>query len=120
MFVCFVLLSSSLVFSLSKLSGNSSYCSLPAFVVGEFHVQEQPPKAFNFIKKQTLAQVFSCEFLEILRTRILQNTSGRLLLHVADEEAAVDSHQADKTVFEKEYTEKILDKFQVEKVEKGY
>ena len=46
--------------------------------------------------------MFSCEFLEILRTRILQNTSGRLLLHVADEEAAVDSHQADKTVFEKE------------------
>ena len=30
------------------------------------------------------------------------NTSARLLLHVIDEEAAVDSHQDDKTVFEKE------------------
>ena len=71
-------------------------------LVPEFHAQKEPPKVFNFIKNQTLAQVFSCEFLEILRTRILQNTSGRLLLHVADEEAAIDSHQADKTVFEKE------------------
>ena len=49
----------------------------------------------NFIKIETLAQVFSCEFCEIswhrcfpvnfakfLRTPLLQNTSGRLLLHV--------------------------------------
>ena len=34
----------------------------------------------NFIKKETLAQVFSCKFCEILRTPVLQNTSGRLLL----------------------------------------
>ena len=34
----------------------------------------------NFIKIETLAQVFSCEFCEILRTPFLQNTSGRLLL----------------------------------------
>ena len=33
---------------------------------------------------------------------IFYNTSGWLLLHVTDEEAAVDSHQPDKTVFEKE------------------
>ena len=32
---------------------------------------------WNFIRKETLAQVFSCEFL---RTPFLQNTSGRLLL----------------------------------------
>ena len=28
----------------------------------------------------TLAQLFSCEFFEFLRTPFLQNTSGRLLL----------------------------------------
>ena len=34
-----------------------------------------------FVKKETLAQVFSCEFCEIsLRTSFLQNTTGRLLL----------------------------------------
>ena len=32
----------------------------------------------------------------------LQNISERLLLHVVGEEAAADSHPADKTVFEKE------------------
>ena len=33
----------------------------------------------NFIKKQTLAQVFSCEFSEILRTPFLQNTYWGLI-----------------------------------------
>ena len=33
----------------------------------------------NFIKKETLAQVFSCKFCEILRTPLLQSTSGQLL-----------------------------------------
>ena len=32
------------------------------------------------LKKETLAQVFSCEFCEILWTPFLQNTSARLLL----------------------------------------
>ena len=32
------------------------------------------------VEKETLAQVFSCQFVEILKTRLLQNTSGRLLL----------------------------------------
>ena len=32
----------------------------------------------------------------------MQNISEQLLLHVVGEEAAVDSYQADKTVFEKE------------------
>ena len=39
----------------------------------------QEPEACNFIKKKTLAQVFSCEFL---RTPFLQKTSGRLLLKI--------------------------------------
>ena len=36
----------------------------------------------NFIKKETLAQAFSCEFCEISKTPFLQNTSGRLLLDI--------------------------------------
>ena len=32
----------------------------------------------NFIKKETLIQVFSCDFAKFLRTPFLQNTSGRL------------------------------------------
>ena len=36
--------------------------------------------ACNFIKKETLAQVFSVNFVKSLRTPFLQNTSGRLLL----------------------------------------
>ena len=47
------------------------------------------PKACNFIKKQTLAQVFSCKFL---RTALLHNTSGRLLLNVPNQNAAELAH----------------------------
>ena len=36
--------------------------------------------ACNFIKKETLAQVFPVNFVKFLRTTFLQNTSGRLLL----------------------------------------
>ena len=36
-------------------------------------------KACNFIKKETLAQVFPCEFCEISMNVFFQNTSGRLL-----------------------------------------
>ena len=32
--------------------------------------------AFNIIKKEALAQVFSCEFCEIFKNTFLQNTSG--------------------------------------------
>ena len=38
------------------------------------------PKACNFIKKETPAQVFFVNFEKFLRTPFLQNTSGRLLL----------------------------------------
>ena len=34
----------------------------------------------NFIKKETLAQMFSCEFCEIFKNTIFQNTPVRLLL----------------------------------------
>ena len=38
------------------------------------------PWGCNFIKKETLAKVFSCEFCEISKNTFLRNTSGRLLL----------------------------------------
>ena len=41
------------------------------------------PKACNFTKKETLTQMFSCEFVKFLRTPILENTFGRLLLSSA-------------------------------------
>ena len=39
--------------------------------------------AFNFIKKETLAQVFSGDFCEISKNTFLHNTSGRLLLGIS-------------------------------------
>ena len=36
-------------------------------------------EACNFIKKETLAQVFSCEFCEVSKNTFLQNTFGRLM-----------------------------------------
>ena len=39
--------------------------------------------AFNFIKKETLAQVFSGDFREISKNTFLHNTSGRLLLGIS-------------------------------------
>ena len=38
------------------------------------------PEACNFIKKETLAQVFFMNFAKFLRTPFLQNTSGGLFL----------------------------------------
>ena len=40
----------------------------------------QSSQACIFIKKETLAQVFSCEFCELSRNTFLQNTTKRLLL----------------------------------------
>ena len=37
-------------------------------------------QALLFIKKETMAQVFSCKFCEISKDTFLHNTSGRLLL----------------------------------------
>ena len=46
--------------------------------VSEFLFDKVP----DLIKKETLAQVFSCEFGEITKNTFLQNTSGRLLLNI--------------------------------------
>ena len=40
------------------------------------YVQKQSPEACNFITKETLALVFSCEFCEISKNTFLQNISG--------------------------------------------
>ena len=37
-------------------------------------------RTVNFIEKETLAQVFPCEFCKISKNNFLQNTSGQLLL----------------------------------------
>ena len=42
--------------------------------------QSYRPEDCNFIKKETLAQVFPCEFCKISKNTFLQNTSGQLLL----------------------------------------
>ena len=42
-------------------------------------------EACNFIKKETVAHVFSCEFCEIPKNTFLQNSSGRLRLDVVAE-----------------------------------
>ena len=39
------------------------------------------PEACNFIKKETLAQMFSVNFAKLLRTPFSQNTSGGCFLH---------------------------------------
>ena len=38
------------------------------------------PQECNFVKKETLTEVFSCEIEKFLRTPFLKNTSGQLLL----------------------------------------
>ena len=46
--------------------------------------RKQPSEVCNFIKKETLAEVFFCEFCEIFKiskTLFLQTTSRRLLLN---------------------------------------
>ena len=35
-------------------------------------------ETYNFVKKKTLAQMFSCEFCEIFENIYLQNPSGQL------------------------------------------
>ena len=56
--------------------------------------------ACNFIKKESLTQVFSCEFCEISKNTFLQNTSGRLLLLFPHKTAysSNNSHNAYKNV----------------------
>ena len=49
----------------------------------EHDFNKQKSQACNFIKKETLAQVFFCEFCEIFKNIFLQNTSWGLLLNKA-------------------------------------
>ena len=60
-----------------KISQNSQVnsCARVSFLI------KLQASAFNFIKKETLAQVFSCDFSKFLRTPFLQNTTERLLLY---------------------------------------
>ena len=39
-------------------------------------IHKKTTKACNFINKEALVQVFSCEFCEISKNTFLQNTSG--------------------------------------------
>ena len=69
-------------------------CSIEEGVLKIFKIDRKTPVPESFfnkvtglrppalLKKETLAQVFSCEFCKILRTPFLQNTSGRLLIFV--------------------------------------
>ena len=44
----------------------SLYCTFKEFLIR--------PKAWNFIKKETLTQLFSCEFCEISKNTLLHRT----------------------------------------------
>ena len=62
-----------------KISQNSqeNTCARVTFLI------KLQASACNFIKKATLAQVFSCEFCEILGTPFLNDISGQLFLFLA-------------------------------------
>ena len=45
-------------------------------ILSEKVLLEISPEACNFIKIETLTQVFSCEFCEISKNTFLQNTTG--------------------------------------------
>ena len=48
-----------------------------------FHkIHRKTPEVCNFIKREALAQVFSCEFCEISKSTFFTEHSGRLLLNV--------------------------------------
>ena len=58
---------------------------------------QKKPEACNFIKKEILGQMFSCEFCEISKTPFLQNTSGRLLLQDGKEKRLFLRKQGNST-----------------------
>ena len=57
----------------TKFTGKHLYQSL-------FLTKSQACEGCNFIKKETLAQVLSCEFCEMSTNTLFQNTFGQLLL----------------------------------------
>ena len=67
--------------------------------------KKQPPEVFckkrcsycNFIKKETLAQLFSCKFCEISKKPLLQNTSGWLLLQSNLFDSIIEDGVTDKS-----------------------
>ena len=63
------------VFLESSRNSQENSCPRASFLI-KLHV------ACNFIKKEALAQVFSCEFCEIFKNTFSQNTSGQLLLKI--------------------------------------
>ena len=82
---------------LKSLRSSHQRCSVKKVILRNFakftgkHLCQSPflnkvasyrPKACNFIKKETLVQMFFREFSKFLVTRFLQNTSGRLRLIV--------------------------------------
>ena len=82
--------------SRSKLRSSHQRCSVKKGVLRNFtkftrKYQRQRPQTCNFIKKETLAQVFSCEFCEIskttfstehLQTTVSQNKHNGLYQHI--------------------------------------
>ena len=50
------------------------------YAKGSYEAKYKLPQACNFIKKEILAQMFSCELCETSKNTFLKNTSGRLLL----------------------------------------
>ena len=70
----------------AKLTGN--ICARVSFLkklqtcTERYRIQSECGKmqVYNFIKKESLVQVFSCEFANFPRTPFLQKTSGQLLL----------------------------------------
>ena len=64
-----------------KISQNSQENTCARRV--SFLIKLQSSQVWNFIKKETLTQMFYWEFCEILKALFLQNTSGRLLLHLS-------------------------------------
>ena len=57
-------------------------CFLPTTSREVYPMALPESQTYNFIKKETLLQVLSCEFGKFLRTTFLQNTSGLLFLEV--------------------------------------
>ena len=58
-------------------------CSVKKVFLEISQISQEKPEACNFIKKETLAQVFSCEFCEIINYKSKNNFSYRTPLVVA-------------------------------------
>ena len=81
---CFVWFVNPLTRSIQMKHHRSNHwrCSIKKGIVKNFikFTGKHPCQISFLLKKDTLAQLFSCELCEFLRLLSLQNTSGRLLL----------------------------------------